>query len=128
MASHSEPRIYKFKHTAAIAKGKAVKLAADSDGTTVVVGAANTDKCIGIIQNAASSDLEGAEVALPGGGAKALLGEAVEAGDSLVCHTDGSLVAANAEGDRVIAVAMQAGASGDLISVEVVIYTAHAAE
>lgn len=127
MASHSEPRIYKFKHTAAILKGKAVKLSGTA-GDTVVEGAANTDKCIGIVQNAASASLEGAEVALPGGGAKALLGEAVEAGDSLVSGTDGRLVAANAEGDRVIAVAMQAGAENDLIAVEVQIYTAHAAE
>lgn len=126
MASHSEPRIYKFKNTAAIAKGSAVKISGAA-GDTVVVGAANTDRCIGIIQNAASSDLEGAEVALPGGGAKALLGESVSAGDYLVCHTDGTLVKANAEGDHIIALAMQDGASADLIAVEVVIATAHAA-
>lgn len=126
MSSHSEPRIYTFKNTAAIAKGKAVKMSGAA-GDTVVVGAANTDKCIGIIQNAASSSLEGAEVALQGGGAKALLGESVSAGDYLVSHTDGSLVKANAEGDHVVAVAMQDGASGDLIAVEVTLFTAHAA-
>lgn len=126
MASHSEPRIYLFKHTAAIAKGKAVKIS-NAAGDTVVVGAANTDRCIGIIQNAASSSLEGAEVALPGGGGKALLGESVSAGDYLVSHTDGSLYKANAEGDHIIAIAMQDGVAGDLIAVEVVIATAHAA-
>lgn len=126
MSSHSEPRIYTFKNTAAIAKGKAVKISGAA-GDTVVVGAANTDKCIGIIQNAASSSLEGAEVALQGGGAKALLGESVSAGDYLVSHTDGSLVKANAEGDHVVAVAMQDGASGDLIAVEITLFTAHAA-
>ena len=78
-------------------------------------------------RNAASSSLEGAEVALQGGGAKGLLGESVSAGDYLVSHTDGSLVKANAEGDHVVAMAMQDGASGDLTAVEVVLFTAHAA-
>jgi len=127
MASHSEPRIYLFKNTAAIAKGKAVKLSGTA-GDTVVVGAANTDRCIGIIQNAASTSLEGAEVALPGGGAKALLGEAVVAGNDLVSGTDGRLMLPNADGDEVIARAMQAGAENDLIAVEVVVFSAHAAQ
>lgn len=125
MASHSEPRIYKFKNTAAIAKGKAVKLSGTA-GDTVVVGAANTDRCIGVIQNDATSALEGAEVALQGGGGKGLVGESVAAGDYLVSHTDGSLYKANAEGDHVVAIAMQAGAANDLIAIEVVAFTAHA--
>ena len=125
MASHSEPRIYLFKHTAAIAKGKAVKISGAA-GDTVVVGAANTDRCIGIVQNEASSSLEGAEVALPGGGAKALAGEAISAGDYLCSHTDGRLVKVNAEGDHIIAIAMQDAAENDLFAVEVVVATAHA--
>ena len=118
MASHSEPRIYLFKNTAAIAKGKAVKISGAA-GDTVVVGAANTDKCIGIIQNDATSALEGAEVALQGGGAKALIAETVSAGNQLCAATDGRLEKVNASGDWYICTALQDGVAGDLIAVEV---------
>jgi hypothetical protein len=126
MASHSTPRIVSFKADAAIAKGKAVKIGTDADH--VAVGAANTNRCIGIIQAATTAAEQVAEVAVQGGGAKALLGESVSAGDDLVSHTDGTLVKPNAEGDQIIARAMEDGAASDLIAVEVYYATAHAAQ
>lgn len=117
MASSLAPKIQAWKVDAAIAKGKAVKIG--SDDKHVAVGAANTDACIGIIQNAPDTAEDTAEVAVSGGGGKGLLGESVAAGQPLCSDTDGSLVKPNALGDYVIAHAMQAGVSGDLIDVNI---------
>jgi hypothetical protein len=126
MASFSTARIYAFKADAAIAAFKAVKIGTDHGH--VAVGAANTNRCIGIAMTAAINAEDVIEVAIPGGGAKALLGEGVSAGNYLVSHTDGTLVKANAASDHVVAFAMEDGSSGDIIAVEVVCFNAHAAE
>ena len=126
MASHSNPRIYSFLADGSIAKGKAVKPGTDKNH--VAIGAANTDRCVGITQVEVTGSGSIVEIALPGGGGKGLLGENVSAGDDLVSHTDGSLVKPNAEGDQIIARAMQSGSSGELIAVEVYLATAHAAQ
>lgn len=128
MASHSEPRIYSFNALASIQKGKAVKVASGYAAGHVNLGAANTDRCLGIAQNTASASGHLVEVAIQGGGAKGLLGETVSAGEDLVAHTDGTLVKPNAEGDQIIARAVEGGVAGDLISVEVYHATAHAAQ
>lgn len=99
-----------------------------SDRDHVAVGAANTDRCVGIAQSAPAAAEEVMEVALPGGGAKGLLGETVVAGNDLVSHTDGTLVKPNAAGDEIIARAKEGGASGELINVEVIVSSAHAAQ
>jgi len=126
MASSSEPRVLTFLADAAIAKGKAVKIG--TDRKHVAVGAANTDRCVGILQNAVTAADDSCEVAIQGGGAKALLGETVSAGDDLCSHTDGSLVKVNAEGDQILCRALEGGAASDLIGVEVYYATAHAAQ
>jgi hypothetical protein len=126
MSSHSNPRIYTFLADSSIAKGKAVKIGTDKNH--IALGAANTDKVFGIAQVEAVASGDSIEVALQGGGAKALLGEAVSAGNYLVSHTDGSLVKPNADGDVVVAMAMQDGSSGDLISVEVMQFKTNASE
>lgn len=128
MAAHSEPRIYAMIADASIAKGKAVKVASGYTNGHVNLGAANTDRCYGIAQNTASASGQVCEVAVAGGGAKALLGETVSAGEDLVSHTDGTLVKPNAEGDQIIARAVEGGVSGDLIPVEVYYATAHASQ
>jgi len=125
MASSSAPRIVTLKAGAAISKGMAVKFGADQNH--VVKGAANTDRCFGIAQNDATAAEDPVEVAIQGGGGKAKLSESVNPGDYLVSHTDGTLAKANAEGDVVVAVAMQSGVLNDIIGVEVVNMTAHAA-
>jgi hypothetical protein len=125
MASHSTPRIVALLAGGTISKGMAVKKGSSDE--YVVAGSANTSKCVGIAQCDATSG-QVVEVALPGGGAKALLSETVAMGNILVSHTDGSLVLANASGDRIIATAMKDGVSGDLIDVEVMVGVATAAE
>lgn len=111
---------------AAITKGHAVK--PGTDASHVAKGSANTSKCIGIAQNTVAAAEDTVEVAFPGGGAKALLGETVSAGAYLVSHTDGSLVLPNAAGDHVIAIALEAGVSGDLVNVLVCAFEAFNAE
>jgi hypothetical protein len=129
MAHSSEPRIQAFIADGSIAKGKAVKVASGYTAGHVAIGAANTDRCIGINQSDDGS-ASGCtiEVALGGGGAKGLLGETVSAGEDLVSHTDGTLVKPNAEGDQIIARAVESGVSGDLVAVEVYFATAHASQ
>lgn len=126
MASSSSPKIVAILAGAAIAKGKAVKKG--SDDSHVIAGTANTSRCVGVCQNVVTAAEDVAEIALPGGGAKGLLGETVVMGDLLVSHTDGSLVKANASGDHIIAMAMKDGVANDLIDIEVMVGQAAAAE
>lgn len=126
MASSSTPRIQAYKAGGVIVKGKAVKFGADSEH--VVVGSANTDRCIGIAQNAAAAAEDIVEVAIPGGGAKGLISEGVSAGDDLCSHTDGTLVKVNAEGDQIVARAMETGVANDFVGVEVYYATANAGQ
>lgn len=126
MSVSSEPRIISFKADGAIPKGSAVKAGSDKDH--VAIGAANTDRCVGVAMTAADAAEDQIEVALQGGGAKGLLGEAVSFGNDLVSHTDGTLVKPNAEGDQIVGRAMQDGDAGDVIGMEVYHATAHAAQ
>jgi hypothetical protein len=126
MAASLSPVINTYLADAAITAYYAVKIGTDK--SHVAVGAANTDKCIGIAQCAATGAEKAVEVAMPGGGAKAKLGEAVSAGAYLVSHTDGTLMKANAAGDHVCAVALEAGDSGDIINVAVCMFEAYNAE
>lgn len=129
MAAHSSPRPLAFKAGGAIVKGHAVKM---SDDVTVVECTANTDAGIGLAMNDVSAPQATAgcdlEVALPGGGYKAVLGETVSRGKKLVPNTDGTLVQANNAGDRIICLALAGGDAGDLIPVEVMIQRCTAAD
>jgi len=126
MSSTLTPVVNTYFCDAAIAKGKAVKIGTDKQH--VAVGAANTDKCIGIAQNTVTTAEDAVEVAMVGGGAKGLLGEGVSAGAYLVSHTDGTLVKANTAGDHVCAMALEDGDASDLINVAVVAFEAYNAE
>jgi hypothetical protein len=126
MSSTSTPRIQVYKADAAIAKGKAVKIGSDREH--VAVCSANTDKAIGILQSASTAAEDLVEVALQGGGAKALIGETISAGAYLVAHTDGTLVKPNAAGDHVCAMAMEDAVANDLAAVEVVMLEAQGSE
>ncbi len=111
---------------AAVPRGSAVKMGADAKHC--IVGSANTSRCIGIALNAAVSAEDPVEVALPGGGAYALLSETVAAGNDLVSHTDGSLALPNAQGDEIIARALEGGGAGELVPVIVAISNANASQ
>lgn len=126
MASSYKPSILAFAAGAAITKGMAVKFGADDEH--VVKGAAVTDDLIGIAQNDAAAAEDTVEVALPGGGGKALLQTTVVRGNLLVSHTDGKLKPIATANDRVIAIAMASGVAGDIIPVHIVACQATATE
>lgn len=118
MASIYPANILTFKAAAAIAKGKVVIAGADDDH--VAVSTVATAKNIGILQTATTEAEGKAEVALPGGGGKALLGSGGAAfGDLLTSDSNGALVVTTTPGNRVMAMALQAGSENDLISVMV---------
>lgn len=124
--SYPQPKVVSYLAGAAIPRGSAVKIGADKKH--VICGSANTSPCIGIALNAATAAEDTVEVALPGGGAMALLNETVSAGNDLVSHTDGKLALPNAEGDQLVARALEGGASGELVPVLVYLGTAHASQ
>lgn len=114
MASHFPPNVLSYTASAAIAKGKAVTL--DATGKIVTAAAAVTDKSVGLAMSLVATG-DKVEVAHPGGGAKGLLGGSVSAGDLLAPTTGGALIATTTATNRWIAIAMEDGVSGDLISV-----------
>lgn len=119
MASHRAINAVAFKSdTASIAIGSVVK--AGSDKSHVAKASAATDKAIGIAQSLVEAAEQAVEVAMVGGGAKALLGGTVSFGDFLASDSNGALVATTTANNKVIAQAMEDGVSGDLIAVEVV--------
>lgn len=119
MASSKEPKIQTFLADAAIAKGKAVKLGTDFQH--VAVCSAATDKSFGILQSAPGGAEAACEVAMPGGGAKALAGGSIATGDLLAPDSNGALVATTTENDRVVAIALQDAVANDIFNVDVVI-------
>lgn len=126
MASNSGMNVRTFIADGAIAKGKAVKIG--SDAKHVAASAATTDKHIGIALNVAAAAGDLVEVAIPGGGAKALAQATIAAGMLLTAHTDGKLKPVAAANDRVIAMAMEGAVAGDLFAVEIVVAQGTATE
>ena len=96
--------------------GYAVK--ANTDDKEVVLAGAN-EVAFGIIKN---DNIENGAVGVATVGERVLakLGGAVEHGDDLKVGTGGALVVGGTNGDNVVAVAEQDGASGDLIYVHIV--------
>ena len=117
MSSYAQPNVLTFKAGAAIPNGSVVKPGADN--AHVLKSVLATSKNFGIAQNAASAAEDKVEVALPGGGGRALAGGSISFGDLLTADTNGALVATTTANDRVIAIAMEDASSGDLFSVHV---------
>lgn len=128
MSVSSRPRIQLFIAGGTIQAGSAVKFGADSEH--VVACGASTDMAIGIAQiaitagstAAASTVASGAqvEVAIPGGGAKGAAHGTITAGEMLCSYTDGTLQPTTGAGDRIIGIAMDGAAAGDIFNVECV--------
>ena len=103
----------------------------DKSGYAVIASATNkqvlladdaNDACLGILTNDGVSG-EAVGVALTGEVTKAVTGGAVEHGNPLKAADGGALVLADGTGDdNVIAIALEDGASGSKIYVEVVKY------
>lgn len=126
MASYSTPRKLAFLAKSAVEVGDAVKLDSANEDQ-VEKATANTDSAIGFAMNVAAAG-ETVEVALPGGGGKARCGEAITAGKLLVAGADGEVFQTNADGDRVIGMAMDDGVENDIIGVEVIVAVATGAD
>lgn len=117
MSSHAKANALTFFAGAAISKGMVVKPGADNKH--VLKSASATSKNFGIAMGDAAAAEDLVEVALPGGGAKGLLGGTVSFGDLLTSDANGKLVATTTTADRYVATAMEDGVSGDLISVHI---------
>lgn len=119
MSAMVKPLIATFEASAAISKGKAVKFG--SNNKTVTQSSATTDKSIGIAQNAAVSAGDLVEVALSGGGAKALAKTTISAGDILGVNADGSIQKVASAADRVVGHAMEDAVAADIFAMHVVV-------
>lgn len=101
---------------------KAVKL--DADGKVTLAGA-NSPDFIGFLQNTPNSQ-GAAEIAVIGGGSKAIAGGTIEEGDRLTTDTNGDLVSiATGETKYACAIALQGAVDNDIFSVLVLAGTTH---
>jgi hypothetical protein len=91
-----------------------------SDRSHVAKSTSNTAKNFGIAQNAADNAGDLVEVSLQGGGGKGLAGGDITFGDMLTSDGNGALIVTTTAGDRVVAMAMEDAAAGDLFAVEVI--------
>lgn len=116
MASTFKPNIQIFKCDAVVTKGQPVKFGTDSEH--VAKATAATDHMIGIAQNTTTAAEDLVEVALPGGGAKALCATGgVTRGDILTADASSNCATTTTNADRCVAVAMDSAVSGDLFDV-----------
>lgn len=115
MSAMVRPLIVTFEAGAAISKGQAVKFS--TDNKTVIKCAAATDKVIGIAQNTVVNVGDLCEVAMGGGGGKALAKTTIALGDRLGVNADASIQKVAAQGDSEFAQALDAAAAGDIFSV-----------
>ena len=107
---------------------EAMKMKGTGEPFEVAVVSATTDLPIGILQNDPNVAGQAAEVAGPGGVAKAKCGGTIVAGDLLVVANDGELVASAAfdvDATHVhtifaIAIALEDGADQEIIKVLVI--------
>lgn len=113
MSSHVQPEIKVFTSNSDLSAKQFhfVKLAS---GTNIAQAAAG-EKAIGVVMNKPAVN-DDAEVALLGGGALVKLAGTVAAGDSIKSNAAGAGVVGVAT-DWCPAIAMEAGVSGDVISV-----------
>jgi hypothetical protein len=114
-----------FLADGAMSRGIAVCFGSDDQHVTGAGDQGAGAKVIGILQNDPTGPEDYAEVALPGGGAKAKLGDAVSAGDFLIHnYSSNDLVhqSTHATVERICAMALEDGSGGDLIAVEVMLF------
>ena len=118
MSSFTEPRIYTFNATEAIAKYLFAIQVADK---TVEQCDGAGELMTGITMSAATAALQAIEIALPGGGAKITIAGTVTRGEYIKTDANGKGVACSADGDFYGARAMASGVTGDIIPVEVMV-------
>lgn len=115
MASMIKPLIATFTADGAITKGKAVKFGSSNE--IVSQCSATTDLSIGIAQNTTTTAGDAIEVAMPGGGAKALAKTTISKGNILGHNADGSIQKLASASDKIVAQAMDDAVAGDIFQV-----------
>jgi len=115
MSAMVKPNIATYEADAAIAKGQAVKFGTSNKRMTPA--SATTDAVVGIAQNAAVNVGDLVEVALPGGGAKALAQASISKGNRLGVNASGSVQKVASQGDSEFAIAMDDASAGDIFEV-----------
>jgi len=116
MASRNEGLQKTYYAGAAIAASRIVKGGADE--TKVVVGAAATDKLIGIGDSLGSASGETLDVIIDGI-ALVKAGGTIAVGDIITSDGTGQALATTTAGNRYIGIAIDPGVSGDLIGVRI---------
>jgi hypothetical protein len=117
MAMRNEGTLQKtFYAGATVAANRIVKPGADN--TKVVVGAAATDKLIGVSDSIGGATGDTIDVILDGI-ALVKAGGTVAMGDLITSDGTGQAIATTTASNRVIGVAMEDGVSGDLIGVRI---------
>jgi hypothetical protein len=86
-----------------------------SGANTVTVGAAVSDKVIGVLQNAPASG--SAAVVMVTGVTKVVAGGTITAGDEVSCDANGDAIAATGSGTYVAGKALTGASDNDVVSV-----------
>lgn len=121
MSSYFKPQILTFlADGTTIVEGAAVKVG--SARTNVALSTLVSDAILGIAQTVGANVGDPVEVAIAGGGAKALAGGTIAAGDYLTSSSTGALVTSTTTNDHVCAQALEAAVSGDLFAVNVIAF------
>ena len=128
MSSHPQARITSYMADADLSSKQyyAMKIGSDSKHINIVSDA--NGKSIGFLMNKPSASGQFAEIAGVGGGALGKLAESVAAMAQLTCTANGDLEVVDAAGEVCVAIALEAGDSGDVIAIDVVNLEPHAGD
>jgi hypothetical protein len=116
MASFPEPNLIMSFAAGSDLSTKQYKAVTVSSGTIAV--ASTGGNAIGFLMNAPTSG-QACEIATLGGGAKAIAGGTIAAGDLLEVDSNGDLVYATGAAENVVARALQSAVDNDVFAVQV---------
>lgn len=127
MGSHFQPNIKTYIAGADLSAKQyhLVKISSSDDEKVELAGA--NGKAIGVLMNAPGLN-QVAEVAVIGGGANLKMDEAAAAGKYLTSSSSSQGEIADAAGEHVCALLMEAAADGDIAEVLVVCFSAYASD
>lgn len=112
MSQQNEGNSKGYVATAAINEGLAVKIASGQ----AVVATAATDAIIGITQGKyAAGETASIKLRSGAGTVKVKIGGTVAVGAKLTSNASGALITTTTTGNEIVAIALEAGASGDFI-------------
>ncbi len=125
MSSFNAPRIINYKSTNDLSADSNLFLAVKLDANAQIVLGDAGSLAVGFLLNTPNVD-QVAEVAAIGGGAKAVAGGTITAGDQLKVDANGKLVLASVANDLVVAIAQDNAVMNDVFAVEPTLNRIHA--